>query len=88
MEGANTAHLYVNHLTLGDHQYQLTVTDASGQSASDTVSVVVLAEDNQPPVASAGLDRTVVSPVASVTLSGAASTDDYRISSFKWAQLK
>ncbi len=88
MEGANTATLYVKNLILGNHQYQLTVTDSSGQIAADTVSVIVLSEDNKPPVANAGRDMTVVSPVSSVVLSAVGSSDDYLISSFKWTQLE
>ncbi len=88
MEGANTAKLHVNHLTLGNHHYQLTVTDSSGQTDADTVSVLVMAEDNQPPVANAGHHVTIVSPTSTVTLSGIGSTDDYKINSFKWTQLR
>ncbi len=88
MEGANTARLHVNHLILGNHQYQLTVTDSSGQTSADTVSVIVMAEDNKPPVAKAGESVTVVSPMSTVMLSGISSSDDYKINSYKWTQLR
>ena len=88
MEGANTAKLHVKHLPLGDHRYQLTVTDSSGQVSTDTVSVVVVAEDNKPPVANAGENKTVMFPESSVVLNGAKSTDDYLISGYNWTQLQ
>ena len=49
-----------------------TVTDDSGASASDTVTITVLA--NQPPLADAGLDQSV-SPGSLVVLHGERSSD-------------
>lgn len=87
MEGANKAKLHVYHLPLGDHRYLLTVTDSSGQLSTDTVSVIVTAEDNKPPVANAGGNKTLVYPESSVVLNGSKSMDDYLISVFKWTQI-
>lgn len=88
MEGANTPQLHVNNLPLGDHQYQLTVTDSSGQTSTDTVSVIVTAEANTPPIAVAGGNLTVVFPLSVAVLNGSRSVDDYLISSFSWTQIR
>lgn len=88
MEGANTPKLHVKNLSQGDHQYLLTVTDSSGQTDTDTVSVIVTAENNTPPIAEAGGNVTVVFPVLEAVLNGTRSEDDYRITSFRWTQIR
>jgi len=69
---------------------QLTVTDTTGLSASDTIEVIVESEppaDSNDPVANAGPDITVV-PGDQVTLSAAGSTDpDNDIVSYRWDQI-
>lgn len=67
--------------------FLLTVTDNSGTTASDTVTVTVHAEGiNLPPSAVAGADQTV-SQGDTVTLDGTGSTDpDGSIVSYLWEQ--
>jgi len=42
---------------------------------------------NQPPIAHAGNDTTIVLPIDSVTLDGSASTDDKKIVSYQWTKI-
>ena len=65
---------------------ELTVTDQAGLRARDTCIVNVISND-KPPVANAGLSRTV--PAASeVLLDGSGSTDtDNGIASYRWRQI-
>ena len=67
--------------------FWLTVTDDQGAAASDDIQITVVpVADNQPPVADAGLDQTVVAGT-SVSLSGIGSADaDGVISAYAWAQ--
>jgi hypothetical protein len=66
-------------------EFLLTVTDADGAQASDTVSITIL-NVNQPPVANAGGNQTI-NENSTVILDGTLSTDsDGTIVSFSWAQ--
>ncbi len=70
--------------------FQLTVTDKSGQSTTDTSMVTVnpagLPTDNSPPVANAGLDLAVL-PGTFNSLEGFYSSDpDDGIASYSWEQ--
>jgi hypothetical protein len=80
---------------LGSHTVQLIVTDNDGGSASDTVVVTVnqALADNQPPVAHAGLDKTIVDlngdTLEFVHFDGRASFDpdlDGAIVSYTWTK--
>jgi len=65
--------------------YQLTITNAAGQTASDSITITVN-RVNAAPIANAGADQTIDS-TTSVSLSGTASTDaDGTLQSYTWAQ--
>ncbi len=77
----------------GSHTVQLIVTDNDGGSASDTVLITVnqALTNNQPPVANAGLGKTLVDlngdTLEIVLLDGRASTDaDGTIVSYIWTE--
>src|SRR5579871_4359058 len=78
----------ITNLVQGTYVFKLTVTDNSGATASDTMTVVVNAAPNQPPVANAGSSKTITLPVSSTTLDGTQSSDpDGTIASYKWTQV-
>ncbi|MBZ4396515.1 discoidin domain-containing protein [Myxococcus sp. AS-1-15] len=88
LAGANTATLSLSGLTAGTFVFRLTVADDDGATHSDDVTVTVTsAPVNQPPVANAGVDRTVVLPTSSLTLTGTASDSDGTIASYAWTQV-
>ncbi len=66
----------------GTYIVTLTVTDASGNSDSDTLEVTVL--DTTPPVADPGEDVTV-DQHATVTLDGSGSRDNVGVESWRWS---
>ena len=78
----------VTGLVQGVYTFQLTVTDNSGVTATDVVTVTVNPDPtpgNQPPVAVAGPDQTTTAP--NVMLDGSASYDpDGTIASYSWTQ--
>jgi len=78
----------VNNLVKGVYIFKLTITDNTGATASDSVTVTVNAAPNQPPVANAGASQTITLPVNSTGLDGSASTDpDGTIASYSWTEI-
>lgn len=83
--GATAAILNLGGLVSGTYTYQLTVTDNDGASSSSQVKIIVTSAANQAPVADAGANQSITSPVNSVTLNGSASSDpDGNIVSYNW----
>ena len=71
-----------------DLEFQLTVTDDDGASATDTVLISVASffiVDNEPPTADAGPDQTV-DETTPVTLSGSGTDPDGFIVHYEWLQ--
>lgn len=83
----NSATTEVSGLVTGTYQFQLTVTDNSGASASDVVQITVLPPANQPPIVDAGEDIEFSLPTNSITVTGVATDPDGTIASTKWRKL-
>uniref|UniRef100_A0A1X7SEH7 PKD domain-containing protein n=2 Tax=Amphimedon queenslandica TaxID=400682 RepID=A0A1X7SEH7_AMPQE len=88
MKGIKNKTVHVSKLEVGVYQFELTVTDAAGQSDSATVTVDVQKENNQPPIAIVTGDTAVYYPNTESVLNGSLSTDDYRIIQYHWSQLE
>jgi Secretion system C-terminal sorting domain/Domain of unknown function (DUF5060) len=84
LANANAAVANLTSLVQGVYSYQLTVTDNTGATASDTVSVTVNASTNQAPVANAGRDISIYLPVDNTLLTGMGTDADGTIAAYYW----
>ena len=91
ISNSNTANPTVAGLIPGDYVFQLTVTDSVGATNTDQVNITVDPEPtvpNQAPVANAGNNQTIITPVSSITLDGSRSYDpDGTIVNYFWSQV-
>lgn len=82
----NTANTDITGLVAGSYVFQLKVTDNSGGAATDTMKITV-SPVNIPPSVSAGVDKNIQLPIATVTLSGSATDSDGTISTYAWTKV-
>ena len=91
ISNSNTATPTATGLTTGVYIFELTVTDNSGATAQDEVTVVVNPKPvlpNQAPVANAGTNETITLPDNSTSLIGTSSFDpDGTIKNYAWTQI-
>jgi hypothetical protein len=78
----------VTGLVQGTYTFRLTVTDNSGVTATDVITVTVNPAPVVPnaPSADAGSDQTITLPVSNVTLTGSGSVTNGTIVSYAWVQ--
>ena len=86
---ATAATTTASNLVQGTYNFQLTVTDALGVTASATVQVTVNAAAvvPGPPSANAGSNQTITLPTSSATLTGSGYETNGTIVSYSWGQL-
>lgn len=92
ISGWNTATPTVSNMVAGTYAFKLTVSNSAGASSSAEVQVVVngnsAVSGNQPPVASAGSNQSLILPTNSTFLYGSGSYDPGggSITNYQWSQ--
>ncbi|XP_041665595.1 dyslexia-associated protein KIAA0319-like protein [Cheilinus undulatus] len=86
IENADSAVATVTGLEVGTYEFTLTVTDERMLQSSDTVTVIVREEVDQPPVAHVISSPAVALPVRTAMLDGSHSKDDKGGVSYLWAR--
>jgi hypothetical protein len=87
---AFTATTAVNNLVQGIYKFRLQVTDNSGATDADTVTIAVsapLPPGNVAPTANAGNDEIIVLPLNSITLNGSGIDTDGSITAYSWTKV-
>ena len=74
-------------LVQGVYQYQLKITDNSGNSNSDLMLVTVNAATNIIPTANAGIDQTITLPNDTIILNGSGADIDGTIAAYQWSKI-
>ena len=89
LSSSNTSRPVFSASVQGNFAIELKVTDASGSSAVDTISInVSVIISNIPPVANAGADKTITLPTNTSNLDASASYDsDGNIAVYKWRKI-
>ncbi|XP_054619286.1 dyslexia-associated protein KIAA0319-like protein isoform X1 [Dunckerocampus dactyliophorus] len=86
IENADSAVATVTGLEVGTYEFTLTVTDERKLQSSDTVTVIVREELDQPPVAHVVSSPPVSLPMRTATMDGSHSTDDKGGVSYLWTR--
>lgn len=86
IENADAAVATVTGLEQGTYEFTLTVTDERTLQSSDSVSVIVREEVDQPPVARVLPCAPVSLPVSTASLDGSHSTDDKGAVGYLWTR--
>ncbi len=84
----NSPILTINDLQAGSYSFRLRVTDNNGATNDDIANVFVnSASVNLPPIANAGIDKTIVLPTNSITINGQGTDSDGQITSYLWEKV-
>lgn len=87
LAGETTSTLTLTNLVIGDYTFRVVVTDNNGATSLDEVVVSVLPTGtNTPPVANAGIDKTIIQPTSTINLVGSGSDTDGSIASYAWTK--
>ena len=84
---ANAASTNLTGLVQGIYVFRLTVTDNSGATGIDDITVIVNAAANQLPTANAGNNIVITLPVNSTTLTGSGTDPDGTITGYAWTKV-
>ncbi|WP_333818828.1 PKD domain-containing protein [Ohtaekwangia sp.] len=88
MANTNSNTVILTNMVAGQYTFRLTATDDDGASSFDEVDIVVFPGTvNQPPIANAGANQSIVLPNTTVTLSGSGFDPDGSIVSYTWTQV-
>lgn len=86
LDNAETVVATVTGLQEGEYIFMLTVTDERNLENSDTVSVIVREENDQPPVAKVVSSPPITLPVRTAVLDGSRSSDDKGSINYLWTR--
>lgn len=83
-----TTTLTLTDLLAGVYVFRLTATDNGGETGFNEVTITVLDPSaNQPPVASAGGNKTLTLPTNTTVLSGSATDTDGTVTTYSWTKV-
>ncbi|CAH0563661.1 unnamed protein product [Brassicogethes aeneus] len=88
MQDTHTPYLKLSNLEEGMYTFTLKVTDSNNKSSTAQVHVFVKPPTNKPPVANAGGNRTISLPQTWVVVDAKNSSDDNKITAFRWEQIE
>ncbi|MGH0165683.1 UNVERIFIED_CONTAM: hypothetical protein FKN15_049189 [Acipenser sinensis] len=86
IENADSAVATVTGLQVGVYEFTLSVRDERNLASSDTVSVIVKEELNQPPVARISGNVQLTLPLNMAALDGSKSSDDKGVVTYQWSR--
>ena len=85
LTNATISTLSLSGLVAGTYVFRLTVTDNSGLTGYDDVTVTVKPA-NIAPVANAGSDKSIAAPLSTLSLAGSGTDSDGTIASYSWTK--
>jgi hypothetical protein len=86
LAGANTITLSASSLLAGTYVFRLTVTDNSGLTAFDEMTVTVLSS-GQSPIVNVGADKTLTLPSNPFSVTATASDPDGTVTAYSWTKV-